>query len=68
VYGTVFELTRKSDGGWMEKVLHSFNRKDDGMSPRAGLIFDDVGHLYGTCYWGGARRGNGVQGHALTSP
>jgi len=34
VYGTVFELTRKSDGGGMEKVLHSFNRKDDGMSPR----------------------------------
>ena len=50
--GTVFELTPKASGGWAEKVLHSFNRKD-GTNPRAGLIFDAAGNLYGTTLGGG---------------
>ena len=37
-----------------EKVLHSFNGNGaDGYQPEASLIFDAVGNLYGTTYWGG---------------
>ncbi len=55
--GTVFELTPNShvaDGGWTEKVLHSFNHHGtDGVYPYAGLIIDAVGNLYGTTVYGG---------------
>src|ERR1039458_7566385 len=38
-----------------EKVLHNFNNNGtDGTSPRAGLIFDAAGNLYGTTEQGGA--------------
>jgi uncharacterized repeat protein (TIGR03803 family) len=45
--GVVFELTPNQDGSWTESVLHSFSGKD-GNTPRAGLIFDNAGDLYGT--------------------
>jgi uncharacterized repeat protein (TIGR03803 family) len=51
--GTVFQLTPGANGKWTEKILHSFNRKD-GIAPRAGLIFDAAGNLYGTTEYGGA--------------
>jgi uncharacterized repeat protein (TIGR03803 family) len=54
VYGTVFELTPKAGGEWKEKILHSFGGKGDGSNPRAGLIFDGYGNLYGTTSGGGA--------------
>ena len=48
-FGTVFELTRSSGGGWKERVLHSFNNDGkDGNYPRSGLILDASGNLYGT--------------------
>ena len=50
-YGTVFELTR-TNGGWREKVLHIFNGTD-GAGPRASLILDAAGNLYGTTVGGG---------------
>ena len=55
-YGAVFELTPKADGGWTEKLLHSFivNGKNDGYSPVSGLVFDSSGNLYGTTQSGGA--------------
>ena len=57
-YGTVFELSPKSGGGWSEKVLHSFNNNGkDGFSPYAGVIFDAAGNLYGTTLSGGASSG-----------
>src|ERR1035441_332430 len=41
-----------------EKVLHNFNNNGtDGTNPRAGLIFDAAGNLYGTTENGGT---NGV--------
>ena len=52
--GTVFELTPGANGGWTEKILHSFDLNGkDGARPRAGLIFDGAGNLYGTTEWGG---------------
>jgi uncharacterized repeat protein (TIGR03803 family) len=51
-FGTVFEISPLSDGGWSETVLHSFSGAD-GEGPLAGLIFDKAGNLYGTTAWGG---------------
>ena len=50
--GTVFEL---SPGG-AETVLHSFCARtgcSDGSHPRADLVMDTAGDLYGTTYYGG---------------
>lgn len=52
-YGTAFELSPTSGGGWTEKVLHDFGNGKDGQSPEAGLVFDASGNLYGTTYQGG---------------
>jgi uncharacterized repeat protein (TIGR03803 family) len=51
--GTVFALTPKSGGGWTESVLYNFQGNNDGASPRAGVIFDTAGKLYGTTFYGG---------------
>lgn len=54
-YGTVFELSPKSGGGWTETILHSFNDNNvDGWHPLAGLLLDSKGNLYGTTNNGGA--------------
>jgi uncharacterized repeat protein (TIGR03803 family) len=37
-----------------ERVVHTFRpNATDGVDPRAGLIADKAGNLYGTAYWGG---------------
>ncbi len=54
--GTVFELERLN-GGWNEEVLHRFQGSDDGRTPRAGLVRDSQGHLYGTTQFGGTGAG-----------
>jgi uncharacterized repeat protein (TIGR03803 family) len=51
--GTVFELSPTADGGWTEKLLHSFGNGLDGSVPNAGLIVDAAGNLYGTTTSGG---------------
>jgi uncharacterized repeat protein (TIGR03803 family) len=48
--GTVFKL---SPGG-TETVLYTFTIGADGFNPRAGLIADSSGNLYGTTFQGGA--------------
>ena len=50
--GLVFELT-PSSSGWTESVLYAFNGNNDGRFPRAGVIFDTAGNLYGTNFYGG---------------
>jgi uncharacterized repeat protein (TIGR03803 family) len=45
--GIVFELTPGQGGVWSETVLHRFLRRE-GTSPRAAVIFDKKGALYGT--------------------
>jgi uncharacterized repeat protein (TIGR03803 family) len=59
--GAVFRLTPNKDGtAWTETVLYSFcsqyngNSCIDGQTPRAGLVMDDAGDLYGTTEYGGA--------------
>jgi uncharacterized repeat protein (TIGR03803 family) len=56
--GTVFELSPPSGGGsaWAESVLYSFCSQAncaDGSAPKAGLILDAGGDLYGTTQQGG---------------
>lgn len=48
--GVVFKL----DPAGAETVLHSFTGSPDGDSPRAGLVLDAAGNLYGTTLAGGA--------------
>jgi len=59
--GTVFELVHGASG-WTENVLYNFcstSKCSDGYPPRAGLIFDAAGNLYGTTEFGGTY-GNGT--------
>ena len=53
--GTVFELSPRAGGGWMETTLYSFGSGNniDGQNPDGGLIFDSAGNLYGTTSNGG---------------
>jgi uncharacterized repeat protein (TIGR03803 family) len=54
-YGTAFELRPKAGGGWTEKLLHTFNFDGrDGYFPRAGLVIDAAGNLYGATLGGGS--------------
>jgi uncharacterized repeat protein (TIGR03803 family) len=48
--GSVFELSRSSNGTWQRTVLHNFTgtQNGDGGLPNGTLIFDSAGNLYGT--------------------
>lgn len=52
-FGTAFELMPQSDGTWKEKRLHAFLSGNDGQGPRARLMMDSAGDLYGTTVTGG---------------
>jgi uncharacterized repeat protein (TIGR03803 family) len=52
-FGTVFELSPNSGGGWTETIIHVFGGSD-GEAPEAGLVRDSAGNLYGTTVVGGA--------------
>src|SRR5579872_172159 len=58
--GTVFQLTpaTATEGKWTERLLHIFRDNvatapNDGSGPSGGVIFDDLGNLYGTTAGGG---------------
>lgn len=51
--GSVFKLTRNSDG-WIYTSLHDFTRGIDGGTPMGSLVFDANDNLYGTTAEGGA--------------
>jgi len=46
-YGTVYKLTN-SNGNWTETTLYAFTGGSDGFYPLGGVVFDQVGNLYGT--------------------
>jgi len=48
--GSIFKLTRLSNGTWQRTVIHNFTGalNGDGSFPYAGLTFDSAGNLYGT--------------------
>ena len=58
--GTAFKLSQAPNGTWTETVIHSFGNAKDGAIPRANLIFDATGNLYGTTQFGGAFSGGTV--------
>ena len=47
--GVVYKLSTHGT----ETVLHKFTGGPDGGGPRAGLVMDEAGDLYGTTYYGG---------------
>ena len=55
--GTVFKLSRHSDGRWTETVLYRFqgnvNGHSDGAGPYGAMVFGPRGSLLGTTVWGG---------------
>jgi len=54
-YYSVFKVTTEG----VETVLYSFSGGADGGAPRAGLLLDKQGNIYGAAYYGGAYA-NGV--------
>lgn len=51
-FGAVFRLTPDAMGNWTESNVYTFSSPLDGDGPN-GLVFDDVGNLYGTTIYGG---------------
>jgi uncharacterized repeat protein (TIGR03803 family) len=52
--GTIFELSPAAGTQWTETVLHRLRDAfGNGAEPRAGLVMDASGNLYGTTYEGG---------------
>jgi uncharacterized repeat protein (TIGR03803 family) len=52
--GTIYELSPTANGAWQETILHAFTDNfGEGAEPRAGLVFDTAGNLYGTTNSGG---------------
>jgi uncharacterized repeat protein (TIGR03803 family) len=52
--GSIYELTPTTSGPWTETILHAFTDAfGEGAEPRAGVVFDGAGNLYGTTNSGG---------------
>jgi hypothetical protein len=49
----VLAFTSTASAEWKEKVLHSFQRGNDGATPAGGVVFDSAGNLYGVTTDGG---------------
>ena len=49
--GTVWKLTPGPDGEYTEEILHSFSWPD-GANPKAAVVFDSSGNIYGTTAFG----------------
>jgi uncharacterized repeat protein (TIGR03803 family) len=58
--GTIFQLAPRSNGKWIERVLYRFRDGNDGSEPRAGVVFDAKGDLYGTATGGGTVGGGTI--------
>jgi hypothetical protein len=53
--GTVYQLVLPTVQGctWTENILYGFRDGADGRQPGMGVVFDQVGNLYGTTQYGG---------------
>ena len=53
--GTVYQLVPPTiqGGTWTENVLYRFAGGADGRQPGMGVVFDQIGNLYGTTQYGG---------------
>jgi uncharacterized repeat protein (TIGR03803 family) len=63
--GVVFELRPTGGGEWNFRTIYSFRGQPDGSFPYGALLFDRVGNIYGTTYYGGA---NGIGSVYQLSP
>ena len=53
-WGTVFELSPVSGGGWSKTTIYAFNFNPDGTNPVLSTpVLDAAGNLYGTTFQGG---------------
>lgn len=53
-FGTVYRLSRESNGAWTETILYAFKGgASDGAGPSGLLLRDSAGNLYGTTQQGG---------------
>jgi uncharacterized repeat protein (TIGR03803 family) len=52
-FGTIFELSPGSGGGWTETVLYNFTGTADGSQPTSSVVLDSSGNLYGSTEFGG---------------
>jgi uncharacterized repeat protein (TIGR03803 family) len=57
--GVVYELSR-SNSGWTQTVLYTFEGSTDGQNPVGGVILDGAGNLYGGTFDGGINGGGTV--------
>ena len=51
--GTVFQLTQNENGQWRLRTIYAFRGQPDGSFPYGALLFDGLGNIYGTTYYGG---------------
>jgi uncharacterized repeat protein (TIGR03803 family) len=58
--GSVYQLSRQTDGTWQEKVIYSFRGGKDGSNSISNVVFDKTGVLYSTTSAGGASCDCGV--------
>ncbi len=52
-FGTIYKLRRSAKGVWSATVLHNFGSAGGGEVPEGNLVFDRLGNLYGTTFYGG---------------
>ena len=52
--GIVYELANNGNGVWTKSDLYTFTGRSDGGTPRAGVVFDGAGNLYGTASFDGS--------------
>jgi hypothetical protein len=58
-WGTAFEASPVSGGEWKLSILYPFKNARDGGTPKANLVMDAAGNLYGTGSSGGGPTGSG---------
>jgi uncharacterized repeat protein (TIGR03803 family) len=51
--GTVIQLVPHANGKWSGRLVHSFGKGADGVSPNPGLAIDTSDYVYGTTNRGG---------------